>query len=171
MNASKSKRTIEEFHLAFLEQLKEETPIDLLKTQEYEKLCVYLREKIQTRIMDELGALFNQKLLKKHWIDRLLVKLSNNGPVYLDVCHQAANLVYLNLMDAFELSGRETKEVMSVKFEEFLSICNINMNSLSISEAHAFLTINHNSNLLAWLSLDEINEISLIWLNSYTSQL
>ena len=98
MNASKHKRTVEEFHLAFLEQLKEETPIDLLKTQEYEKLCVYLREKIQTRIIEELGELFNQKLLKKHWIDRWLVKLSNNGPVYLDVCQQAANLVYLNLL-------------------------------------------------------------------------
>lgn len=171
MDVPKHKRTIEEFHLAFLEQLKEEMPQDLLKTEEHERLCVYLREKIQNRIVLELGNLFYQKLLENHWIDRWLAKLFNSGPVYLDVCHQAANLVYLNLMDAFELDGRATKEVLSFTFEEFLYDCNMNMHSFSGSEAHEFLTKSHNSNLLAWLNLDEIKEISLIWLKSYSRSL
>lgn len=145
------------------EYLEDFCPGDLIKAQMHTELAVYLRENIQNTILIELGSLFFDAVMRKYWIDRWCVKLFGSKEVYLTVCYQAANLVYLNLMDSFELDGRDPREVIKYSFDEFLLICLRNALELSAEERRVFFTKEHNSNLTAWLDVSSINSIASTW--------
>lgn len=150
----------QKFQSAYLEDV---SPGDLIKTQMHTELAVYLRENIQNTILTELGNLFFEEVMRKHWIDRWCVKLFGSKEVYLTVCYQAANLVYLNLMDSFERDGIDAKEVIEYSFDEFLLICLRNALELPAEERRVFFTKEHNSNLTAWLDVSTINSIASTW--------
>ena len=148
-----------------VEQIKEEIPTSLLQSAQDVELCHYIREHVQIRIINSLAPLFLDELFNQYWIDRWCANIFKSRNVYLSVCEQAANLIYLNLMDAFELNN-ETKEVMNISFKEFITIAVSNTDKLRLTEKTNYFVREHNSNLLAWLSIQDISAIVDKWIGS-----